>query len=34
MSKKPLDRYDLAILRTLENQGRITIIELADTIGL
>lgn len=34
MSKKPLDRYDLAILRTLENHGRITIIELADTIGL
>lgn len=33
-SNKPLDRYDLAILRTLERQGRITMIELADIIGL
>lgn len=34
MSKKLLDRYDLAILRTLENNGRMTTIELADRIGL
>ncbi len=34
MPKKLLDRYDLAILRTLENNGRMTTIELADRIGL
>ena len=34
MSQKPLDRYDLAILSTLESHGRITVIDLADRIGL
>ena len=34
MSHKPLDRYDLAILSTLESHGRMTVIDLADRIGL
>jgi Lrp/AsnC family leucine-responsive transcriptional regulator len=34
MSQKPLDRYDLAILSTLESHGRMTVIDLADRIGL
>lgn len=34
MPKKPLDRYDLAILSTLESHGRMTVIDLADRIGL
>lgn len=31
---KPLDRYDLKILATLQNEGRITKLRLAETVGL
>jgi len=34
MSKSELDSYDRAILKTLERNGRITVTELADRVGL
>ncbi|HSG02157.1 MAG TPA: Lrp/AsnC ligand binding domain-containing protein [Marinobacterium sp.] len=34
MSKSDLDSYDRAILKTLERNGRITVTELADRVGL
>ncbi len=34
MSKHDLDKYDQAILKTLERNGRITVTELAERVGL
>lgn len=34
MAKVDLDAYDRAILRTLERNGRITVTDLADRVGL
>ena len=34
MSKDKLDSFDRAILKTLERNGRITVTELADRVGL
>ncbi len=34
MTNVSLDNYDLAILKTLEQNGRITVTELAERVGL